>query len=72
MLVKEARETRDNKNVIIQTQIEGARMFEVEFYEDHSGSELVKEFIINLQAKSQNSKTDRVRANKVPTYSRLT
>ena len=46
-------------------------MFEVEFYEDHSGKEPVKDFIKELQNKGQTSKTDRVRANKLLTYIRV-
>ena len=43
-------------------------LFEVEFYEDHTGAEPVKEFILELQVKARTSKADRVRVNKVLTY----
>ena len=46
-------------------------MFEVEFYEDHNGIEPIKEFIMDLQTKAQNSKAARTRANKVLTHIRV-
>jgi phage-related protein len=46
-------------------------LFEVEFYEDTSGKEPVKDFIKELQAKGQTSKADRVRVNKLLTYIRV-
>ncbi len=39
-------------------------MFEVEFYEDRSGDEPIKDFIVDLQAKEQTSKNDRIRSEK--------
>ena len=46
-------------------------MFEVEFYEDRSSSEPIKDFIIELQTKGQTSKNDRIRSEKILTYIRV-
>lgn len=46
-------------------------MFEVEFYEDRSGKEPIKDFIVDLQAKGQTSKNDRIRSEKILTYIRV-
>mgnify|MGYP001466787211 FL=1 len=46
-------------------------MFEVEFYEDRSGNEPIKDFIVDLQAKGQTSKNDRIRSEKILTYIRV-
>jgi len=46
-------------------------MFEVEFYEDRSGNEPIKDFILGLQAKGQTSKNDRIRSEKILTYIRV-
>lgn len=46
-------------------------MFEVEFYEDRSGNEPIKDFIVKLQAKGQSSKSDRIRSEKILTYIRV-
>lgn len=46
-------------------------MFEVEFYEDQNGNEPIKEFIMELQAKGQTSKNERIRSEKILTYIRV-
>jgi len=46
-------------------------MFEVEFYEDRSGSEPIKDFIVELQKKGQTGKNDRIRSEKILTYIRV-
>jgi len=46
-------------------------MFEVEFYEDRGGNEPIKDFIVELQAKGQTSKSDRIRSEKILTYIRV-
>lgn len=46
-------------------------MFEVEFYENRSGNEPIKDFIVELQAKGQTSKNERIRSEKILTYIRV-
>ena len=46
-------------------------MFEVEFYEDRGGNEPIKDFIVELQAKGQTSKSERIRSEKILTYIRV-
>ncbi len=46
-------------------------MFEVEFYENRNGNEPIKDFIVELQAKGQTSKSDRIRSKKILTYIRI-
>jgi len=46
-------------------------MSEVEFYEDRSGNEPIKDFIVELQTKGQTRKNDRIRSEKILTYIRV-
>lgn len=46
-------------------------MFEVEFYEDRSGKEPIRDFIVEIQAKGRTSKKDRIRSEKILTYIRV-
>ena len=46
-------------------------MFEVEFYEDRSGNEPIKDFIVEMQTKGQTSKNERIRREKILTYIRV-
>jgi phage-related protein len=46
-------------------------MFKVEFYEDRSGKEPIKDFIIELQTKGKTSKNERIRSEKILTYIRV-
>jgi len=43
-------------------------MFDVEFYEDQNGEAPIRNFIIDLQAKGQTSKQDRIRVDKILAY----
>jgi len=43
-------------------------MYEVEFYEDKNGKEPIKDLIVNIQEKDKTSKSDRIRAEKILTY----
>jgi phage-related protein len=62
----------NNEYVIIILQQRGTlKMFEVEFYEDRNGNEPIKDFIVDLQAKGQTSKNDRIRSEKILTYIRV-
>ena len=46
-------------------------MFKVEFYEDRSSKEPIKDFIIELQTKGKTSKNERIRSEKILTYIRV-
>jgi len=47
------------------------KLFEVEFYDDKSGNEPIKDFILELEEKGKTSKADRNRADTIYRYIRV-
>ncbi|MDD4565865.1 MAG: type II toxin-antitoxin system RelE/ParE family toxin [Eubacteriales bacterium] len=43
-------------------------MFKVIFYQDRSGNEPIKDFLLDLSQKAQSSKNDRIQFNKINAY----
>lgn len=46
-------------------------MFEVEFYENVSGKEPIKDLLVDLLTKGKSNKSDRIRGEKILTYIRV-